>query len=68
QVGTPSRVALDGPTTVLGVIASAGRHLHEGNLRQVVIMRRAEDWRLVSTMLDLQGAVFGKRPTPADEI
>lgn len=68
QVGTPSRVALDGPTTVLGAIASAGGHLPDGNMRQVVVMRRAEDWRLVSTMLDLQGAVFGKRPTPADEI
>jgi polysaccharide export outer membrane protein len=68
QVGAPSRVALDGPTTVLGAIASAGGHLPDGNLRQVVIMRRAEDWRLVSTMLDLQGAVYGKRPTPADEI
>ncbi|MEM6474053.1 MAG: sugar ABC transporter substrate-binding protein, partial [Planctomycetota bacterium] len=28
----------------------------------------AEDWRLVSTMLDLQGAALGKRPTPSDEI
>ena len=52
----------------MGAIASAGGHLPDGNLRQVVIMRRAEDWRLVSTMLDLQGAVYGKRPTPADEI
>jgi len=68
QVGTPSRVALDGPTTVLGAIASAGGHLPEGNMRQVVVMRRAEDWRMVSTMLDLQGAVYGKRPTPSDEI
>ena len=68
QVGNPSRVALDGPTTILGAIASAGGHLPEGNMRQVVVMRRAEDWRLVSTMLDLQGAVYGKRPTPADEI
>ena len=31
-------------------------------------MRRAEAWGLVSTMLDLQGAVFDKRPTLADEI
>ena len=37
-------------------------------MRQVVILRRAEDWRLISTMLDLQGAVYGKRPTPSDEI
>lgn len=68
QVQSPSRVSLQGPTTVLGAIASAGGHLPDGNLRQVVVLRRAEDWRLISTMLDLQGAVFGKRPTPADEI
>ncbi len=67
-VGNPSRVELQGPTTVLGAIASAGGHLAGGNLRQVVVLRRAEDWRLISTMLDLQGAVYGRRPTPADEI
>lgn len=68
QVGSPSRVELQGPTTVLGAIASAGGHLPGGNMRQVVVLRRAEDWRLISTMLDLQGAVYGKRPTPSDEI
>jgi len=68
QVGNPSRVELQGPTTVLGAIASAGGHLPEGNMRQVVVLRRAEDWRLISTMLDLQGAVYGRRPTPTDEI
>ncbi len=68
QVANPNRVELIGPTTVLGAIASAGGHLPEGNMRQVVVMRRAEDWRLVSTMLDLQGAVYGRRPTPSDEI
>lgn len=68
EVGTPSRVQLEGPTTVLGALASAGGTLPGANLRQVVVMRRAEDWRLISTMLDLQGAIYGKRPTPADEI
>jgi polysaccharide biosynthesis/export protein len=68
EVGTPSRVELLGPTTVLGALASAGGTLPGSNLRQVVVMRRGEDWRLISTMLDLQGAVYGKRPTPADEI
>jgi polysaccharide export outer membrane protein len=68
QVGTPDRIQLEGPTTALGAIAQAGGHLPDGNMRQVVILRRAEDWRLISTMLDLQGAVFGKRPTPTDEI
>ncbi|MGI9472167.1 MAG: polysaccharide biosynthesis/export family protein, partial [Rubripirellula sp.] len=64
QVSDPSRVELAGPTTVLSAIASAGGHLPDGNMRQVVVLRRAEDWRLVSTMLDLQAAVYGKRPTP----
>lgn len=68
QVGTPNRIQLEGPTTVLGAIAQAGGHLPDANMRQVVILRRAEDWRLISTMLDLQGAVYGKRPTPTDEI
>lgn len=68
QVTNPGRVQLEGPTTVLGAIASVGGHLPGGNLRQVVVFRRAEDWRLITTVLDLQGAVLGKRPTPADEI
>jgi len=68
EVRSPNRVILEGPTTVLGGISVAGGPLPGANLRQVVIFRRAEDWRLISTMLDLQGAVYGKRPTPADEI
>ncbi len=68
QVGNPTRIQIDTPTTVLGAIAAAGGHLPGGNLRQVVVFRRAADWRLVSTVLDLNGAVLGKRPTPADEI
>lgn len=68
QVAIPGRSELTTPTTVMGAIAIAGGHLPGGNLRQVVVFRRAEDWRLVSTMLDLRGAIRGKRPTPADEI
>jgi polysaccharide export outer membrane protein len=68
QVANPNQIQLNGPTTVLGAIAAAGGHLPQGNMRQVVVLRRAEDWRLISTMLDLQGAVYGKRPTPTDEI
>lgn len=68
QVDAPGRLEITTPTTVMGAIAAAGGHLPGGNLRQVVIFRRAEDWRLISTMLDLQGAIRGKRPTPADEI
>lgn len=68
EVATPSRIELDGPTTVLSAIATAGGHNAGANLRQVVVLRRAEDWRLISTVLDLSGVVGGRRPTPADEI
>lgn len=68
QVGQPGRIQIDTPTTLLGAIAAAGGQLPGGNLRQVVVFRRAENWRLVSTVLDLNGALLGKRPTPADEI
>ena len=56
------------PTTVLGAIAMAGGHVTGANLRQVVVFRRGDDWRLMATMLDVNGALYGRRPTPADEI
>lgn len=68
EVVAGNRFQLEGPTTVLQALALAGGYLETANMRQVVVMRRADDWRLVATMLDLQGAVLGKRPTPADEI
>ena len=36
--------------------------------RQAVVFRRGDDWRLMATMLDVKGALYGHRPTPADEI
>lgn len=68
EVAAPSRIELSGPTTVTGGIASAGGWLPGANLRQIVIFRRADDWRIISTMLDLRGGLLGKRPTPSDEI
>jgi polysaccharide biosynthesis/export protein len=68
QVASPGEKPLTGPTTALSALALGGGPLQGGNLRQVVVMRRTEDWRLVSTMLDLRGAFLGKRPIPSDEI
>ena len=33
-----------------------------------VVFRRGPDWRLMATMLDLRGALYGRRPVPADDI
>jgi len=68
EVDQPDRYALEGPTTVMGAIALAGGWNNGGNLREVVVFRRTEDWRLIATKLDLRGALLGKKPCPADEI
>lgn len=68
EVAQPGRFTLEGPTTLMGAIALAGGWNQGANLRQVVVFRRGQDWRLMATMLDVQGALYGRRPTPADEI
>jgi len=69
EVGQPGRIALDAPTTVMMAIAQAGGwNGLDANMRQIVIFRRTDDWRLMATMIDIQGALYGRRPCPADEI
>ncbi|QDS97638.1 polysaccharide biosynthesis/export family protein [Adhaeretor mobilis] len=68
EVAQPGRFTLDSPTTLMGAIALAGGWNPGANLRQVVVFRRGDDWRLMATMLDVKGALYGRRPTPADEI
>jgi polysaccharide export outer membrane protein len=68
EVPRPGRFVLEGPTTLMGAIAMSGGWNQGANLRQVVVFRRGDDWRLLATMLDIRGALYGRRPTPADEI
>jgi polysaccharide export outer membrane protein len=69
EVRIPGRYTLEGPTTVMQAIAMAGSWNFGANLRQVVIFRRANDWRLLATMVDLQGAMlYANEPCPAGEI
>lgn len=68
QVVRPGRFEITQPTTVTQALAMSEGLQIGANNRQVIVFRRAEDWRLVSTMLDLRGAHLGKRPNPADEI
>ncbi len=68
EVSKPGRFTLESPTTVMGAISLAGGWNNGANLRQIVVFRRAEDWRLLATKIDIRGALYGKRPSPADEI
>jgi len=68
EVPRPGRFTLESPTTVMGAISLAGGWNNGANLRQIVVFRRADDWRLLATKIDIRGALYAKRPSPADEI
>ncbi len=68
EVARPGQYPLLQPTTAIQALTLAGSWNNGANLREVVILRRKEDWRLMATKLDLRGALLGKRPCPADEI
>lgn len=68
EVQQPGQFELTGPTTLMGAIALGGGWNVGANLRQVIVFRRGEDWRLMATMVDVRGALYGRRPVPADEI
>ena len=55
EVPRPGRFVLEGPTTLMGAIAMSGGWNQGANLRQVVVFRRGDDWRLLATMLDVRG-------------
>jgi polysaccharide biosynthesis/export protein len=68
EVRQPGRVQLTGPTSAMQAVALAGGWNAGGNLRQIVVFRRDENWRLMALRLDLAGGLHGMRPMPSDEI
>lgn len=68
EVKTPGRYTLEAPTTVMQAISMAGSWTVGAHITHVVVFRRADDWRLIATVLDLRAALLGKRPCPASEI
>ena len=68
EVNTPGRFELTGPTTAMQSIAMAGSWHVGANLRQIVVFRRGDDWRLLATLIDLEGALLGSQPCPRGEI
>lgn len=68
EVQQAGPVAINGPTTALSAIAAAQGPLVGANLRQVIVIRRDENWRMIATKLDLSGAALGKMPVPSDDI
>lgn len=68
EVAQPGQFTLTGPTTAMQAIALAGGFNNGGNLRQIIVFRRDQNYKLTATKLDLSGALWGNRPHPSDEI
>lgn len=68
EANNPGRIPLDGPTTVMQLVAQAGGWRTGANLRQIVVFRRDEQWRLIATRLDLSAGMWGNRPHPSDDL
>ena len=64
EVNSPGRYELTGPTTVLQSLSMAGSWRVGANLRQIVVFRRGDDWRLLATMVNLEAALLGHQPLP----
>ena len=68
EVPNPGQYRLQKPTSVMQALSMAGGWNNGGNLREIVIFRRTEDWQLMATKLNMRDALLGKCLVPADEI
>ena len=68
EVRSPGRYTLEAPTTVMQALSMAGSWTVGAHITHVVVFRRADDWRLIATVLDMRAALLGKKPCPASEI
>jgi polysaccharide export outer membrane protein len=68
EVAKPGKFPLDAPTTVIQAIALAGSWNIGGNLRQVIVFRRDDQWRLMATRVNVRPALYNSRKLEADDI
>jgi polysaccharide biosynthesis/export protein len=68
EVRSPNRYTLEGPTTVMQAITLAGGWNVGGNLHQVVVFRRDENWCLKAIKIDVRAPLYGKDPCPANDV
>jgi polysaccharide export outer membrane protein len=68
EVRLPGRYTMEGPTTVTQAIALGGGWNVGGDIRQVVVFRRTDDWQLAATKLNVRQALLGKSPRLVQDI
>ncbi len=72
QVAGPSDLRVpfqvNQPVTVVQAIALAKGFNNGGNVREVVVFRRDDNWQLMATRLDVRGVFLDRTPYPSDDI
>jgi polysaccharide export outer membrane protein len=68
EVAQPGRYTLEGPTTVMHALALAGSWNVGARTSQVVILRRADDWSLMGTAVNVRAALNGNDGVPQGDI
>lgn len=69
EVKSPNRYTLEGPTTATQAISSlAGGWNIGGNLHQVVVFRRDENWCLKAIKIDIRAPLYGHDPCPVNDV
>ncbi len=68
EVQKPGKYPLDAPTTTIQAIALAGSWNIGGNLKEVIVFRRDEEWRLMATRVCVRPALYNSRSLQADDI
>lgn len=58
EVQKPGKFPLDAPTTVMQAIALAGSWNIGGNVKQIIVFRRDQDWRLMCTKVNIRPALY----------
>ncbi len=68
EVRQPGRFQLLAPTTVSQAVSLAGGWTVGANLRQVVVLRRGEDWRVMGCMVNVNDILYAKKTDPHSDI
>lgn len=68
EVQTPGRFELTGPTTAIQAISLAGSWNKGGNLKEVIVIRRDENWCYMAARINVRPALYNKEDLEAEDI
>jgi polysaccharide export outer membrane protein len=68
EVQVPGRYEMIAPTSVIQGITLAGGWNKGGNLREVIVLRRDENWCLMATRVNVRPALYNKDHLYAEDI